>query len=417
MTGPPELPLLTADLPGIGGTIKQRLEDFRVDEVGLYEPSGEGTHVYFRVTKAGIPTPEAVSRLARYLNLRPHDIGIAGLKDARAVATQRMSVEHVPPERLEGFRDRQMSVEVLGLHTNKLRPGHLAANRFTIRIRDVGAEALPAAEAKLAVLTRRGVPNAFGEQRFGARADTADLGRALVAGDLDEFVALYLGRGAPDDPPDCRAAREAFDAGDYDRAMKRWPRHYAAQRRALAAFRKKRRPADAVRATDKRMKRLFVSAFQSEIFNDVLAARLPTLDRVLEGDLAEKADNGAVFAVEDAAAEQPRCERFEISPTGPIVGYRARLAGGEPGRIERAALDRNEIAPEAFRNLGPLRAKGTRRALRFALGDPALTAGADEHGPYVEISFAATSGSYATVAVREITGPAPAAEQHRKESP
>jgi len=402
---PPEplpLPCLTPELPGIGGRIKENLTDFRVDEQPLYEPAGEGTHLYFRVTKAGITTPEAVNRLARFLNVPPHEIGLAGLKDARSVSTQMMSIEHVEPGALRAFRDPAMSVEPIAMHGNKLRPGHLRANRFVIRIRGVSAEHVPAAAAVLDVLTRRGVPNYFGEQRFGARNDTAALGECMVRNDLDEFMAIFLGRPLPDDPPDCRAARDAFDAGQYARALKRWPWQYQNERKALSVYKKRQRAGAAMVAIDKRMKRLYVSAFQSAMFNEILTRRIETLDRVFVGDMAEKSDNGAVFTVEDAAAEQPRADRFEISPTGLVVGYRSNLAGGEPGEIERDVLARHRISPEDFRNVGSMKPKGTRRALRFALGEPALSAGADEHGTYVQLTFEAPSGCYATVALREI---------------
>ena len=396
------LPYLTADLPGIGGRVKEHPADFRVEEVPLYEPCGEGTHVYFRVTKAGIPTPEAVNRLARFLNVSPQSIGVAGLKDARAVSSQMMSLEHVDPAGLAAFRDPAMSIKVLGRHGNKLRPGHLKANRFTIRIRGVSAEKLPAAEAVLEVLARRGAANYFGEQRFGARKDTALLGECMVRNDLDEFMAIFLGRPGSDDPPDCRAARDAFDVGQYARALKRWPWPYQNERKALSVYKKRQRAGAALAVIDKRMKRLYVSAFQSRIFNEIVIRRIDTLDKVLAGDMAEKADNGAIFTVEDPAAEQPRADLFEISPTGLIVGYRSNLAGGEPGLIEAEVLQRNRIAPDDFRNVGSLRPKGTRRALRFGLTSPELSAGADDRGPYIQLTFTAPSGCYATVALREI---------------
>jgi len=399
---PAALPYLTGDLPGIGGRIKEHLGDFRVAEVPLYEPCGEGTHLYVRVTKAGITTPEAVSRLARHLGVRPHDIGLAGMKDARAISSQRMCVEHVDAAALASFRDPAMSVEVLGLHGNKLRPGHLKGNRFEIRIRGVSAENVPAARAVLDVLVRRGVPNYFGEQRFGARNDTAVLGECMVRNELDEFLAVFLGRPQPGDSPDCRAARDAFDAGQYARALKRWPWKYQNERKALSVYKKRGKAGAAMVAIDKRMKRLYVSAFQSRIFNEVLLRRIDTLDRMWVGDLAEKTENGAVFEVEDAEAEQLRADRFEISPTGPVVGYRSKLAGGEAGRIEAEVLQAHRVEPEDFHHVGSLRSKGTRRALRFALAEPELSAGDDEHGTYVQLCFTAPSGCYATVALREI---------------
>lgn len=402
VTPPGPLPYLTAALEGIGGQIKQRLDDFRVEEIPAYEPCGEGTHLYLRVTKAGITTPEAVSRLARFLKVRPPDIGTAGLKDARAVTVQRMSVEHVEASAAARFRDPAMRVVVEGRHGNKLRKGHLRGNRFDIRIRGVSDEHLPAARAVLDVLARRGVPNYFGPQRFGARGDTAALGECMVRNDLEGFLAIFLGRPRPDDHPDCRAARDAFDVGQYARALKRWPWAYQNERKALLAYKKRQRPAAALAVIDKRMKRLYVSAFQSLMFNEVLARRIETLDRVFVGDLAEKADSGAVFPVEDEPAERSRAEAFEISPTGPVVGHRSRLAGGEPGRIEAEVLASHDITPDEFRHVGSLSPKGTRRALRFALGGPRLAAGEDDDGAFLELTFSAPSGCYATVALREI---------------
>lgn len=295
-------------------------------------------------------------------------------------------------------------------HGNKLRIGHLAGNKFVIRIRGVGRGELPTARKVLDVLIRRGVPNFFGEQRFGSRGDTGTLGAALVRGDLEGFVRLFLGRSLPDDPPDCRAARDAFDAGYYDRALQRWPRHYADQRRALTAYKRKGRAIAAVSAIDKRLKRLFVSAFQSEVFNDVLSRRLTeaadgstgTFDQVFAGDLAQKTDTGGVFPVQDESVEQPRAERFEISPTGPIVGYRCNLAQGRPGQIERQALAERNVDLEAFGRMGALSAKGSRRALRFRIDQPALSAGTDGRGEFLELSLIAPPGCYATVVLREI---------------
>jgi tRNA pseudouridine13 synthase len=150
------------------------------------------------------------------------------------------------------------------------------------------------------------------------------------------------------------------------------------------------------------MRRFFVSAFQSRIFNEVLARRLNDIDKVWEGDLAEKADNGAIFAVADAATEQPRAERFEISPTGPITGFRGKLAEGQMGQIERDVLARHNLTPDDFRRVGKLKVKGGRRALRFALKAPELTAGRDKHGESLELTFTAPAGAYATIVLREI---------------
>ena len=397
-----EMPYFTGDLPGVGGRTREALEDFRVEEIPLYEPSGSGTHVYFRVAKAGIPTPAAIERIARYMGVRPREIGGAGLKDARAVTLQSMSLEHADAAKLAAYRDSQLRVVETRLHTNKLRPGHLAGNRFTILIRGVSGEQLGPAQAVLDVLIRRGVPNYFGPQRFGARGDTDQLGMALIRQTPEEFLSLYLGRPDPKDPPDCYAARDAFDAGDYEGALSHWPRHYSNERRALAAYRKGRRSRRALAAIDRRMMRFFVSAAQSALFNQVLAGRIAAIDRVEVGDLAQKTDTGGVFPVEDLEAEQARAMAFEISPTGPIVGYQRRLAEGQPGDLERQVLATADLDPEAFGRLGALKAKGARRALRFRLDQPSLTADSDKRGQFLRLAFVAPSGCYASIVLREI---------------
>jgi tRNA pseudouridine13 synthase len=400
-------PFLTGDLPGIGGTIKQQVEDFVVREEPLYEPSGQGSHVYFRVVKRGISTPQAVSRIARSLQVKPGQIGYAGLKDAFGVTEQTMSVEHVDPERLKSIRDPNLQIVGISRHTNKLRLGHLRANGFRIRIRQVGADDLPRAGQILEVLKRRGAANYFGPQRFGMRGDTGHLGKALLRGDLDGFLDLLLGRPGPADPPEVRAARDAFQAGRLDRALQRWPRKYDAPRRALIALKKKGKASAAVAAIDKRMKRLYVSAFQSLVFNDILAGRIETLDRLLPGDLARKTDTGGVFEVQDPSGEQSRCDRFEISPTGLLPGSKAPIATGQAGRIERDVLDAHGIDAEGFAKVGSLKVKGTRRCLRFALENPSIQAGQDENGSYIELCFSAPSGCYATAVLAEIMKPPP----------
>jgi tRNA pseudouridine13 synthase len=402
MIGAPPIPYLTADLPGIGGIIKSRCEDFRVDEVPLYEACGEGDHTYFQVRKSGVPTNAAVERIARYMGVSRQAIGVAGLKDAQAITTQWMSLENADETKLARFRDSQVSVEAVARHTNKLRPGHLAGNAFTIRVRDAAEEAIAIAGPIVDVLARRGVPNFFGPQRFGDRGDTGLLGAAIIREDADEFLTLLLGGAREDDPDDQRAAREAFDVGDFEGALANWPKHYGEHRAVLKAYRKKADARRAMGCIDKRIRRLYVSAFQSEIFNAVLADRLATFDTVLTGDWARKHDSGGMFQVEDAHAEAARAERFEISATGPMVGYRSELAAGEPGEIEQRVLDAFGVAREQFRIAGPLKVKGGRRELRFRAEDLAITEGRDEHGAYLEVRFSAPSGSYATVLLGEI---------------
>src|SRR5262252_8999616 len=86
------LPYFTRDFPGVGGVIKRQAEDFFVQEVPLYEPSGQGEHIYCEIQKIGIPTFEAINRIAAALNVSTRDIGYAGLKDAKAISRQVLSI-------------------------------------------------------------------------------------------------------------------------------------------------------------------------------------------------------------------------------------------------------------------------------------------------------------------------------------
>jgi len=405
---PDSLPFLTADLPGAGGVIKTRPEDFFVEELPLYEPSGSGTHVYAQIEKQGLGTREALDRIARALGIRRRDIGSAGLKDAHAVARQWISIEHVPPERLEQLSLAEVRVLQTTRHTNKLKPGHLRGNRFVVRLRKLALppeEALATAEKVLSILTGRGVPNYFGPQRFGNHRNNHLLGRALARNDADTFMDEFLGRpNAQADSAAVLQARSLYEEGHYEEALHHWPGQFADHRRALRAIiagkgKKKR----GLFTVDKHLQGLFISAYQSDLFNRVLAARMPDVDRLLLGDMAYKHDNGACFRVEQPEAEQPRCDRFEISPTGPLLGQRTTRLVGPAGEIENPILDAEGLGESEAGHMKRLGARGGRRPLRFQPRNTGLAAGQDDLGPYLELRFELDAGCYATTLLSEIT--------------
>jgi tRNA pseudouridine13 synthase len=260
-------------------------------------------------------------------------------------------------------------------------------------------------EPVLDELQRRGMPNYFGEQRFGRRGDNHKLGGALIRGRPEELLALLLGSPDPsiDDAPMLKA-RRSFSEGRFEDAMRQWPRHGGMERRVLARLIKTGKPGAAVKAIDQRLRRLWVSALQSEIFNDVLARRITgdAIDRVQVGDLAMKHENGAVFRIEDPAIEQPRCDAFEISPTGPIVGHRMTLPEGEELKLEESALKSHGLTLGHFRQEGRNQSPGARRSFRVQPKDVNLAAGVDEHGAHITVAFSLPAGSYATVLLREL---------------
>ncbi|MDJ0846764.1 MAG: tRNA pseudouridine(13) synthase TruD [Myxococcota bacterium] len=275
-------------------------DDFRVDEVPLYAPSGEGGHTFVHVEKRCRSTEEVARALARAAGVAPRDVGYAGRKDRFAVTTQWFSVPGLPPEQARRLELPGVRVLAADAHPHKLRTGQLRANRFAITLRDPGAP-FAALGRNLARLVERGMPNRFGEQRFGREGDNAERGRGLLAGSL--------------------------------------------------------------RVRDRREARFLVSAFQAEVFNAVLADRAPDFDRVQRGDVAVVHESGGLFLVEDPEREAPRAAAFEISPTGPVFGTRVRRPEGLPGERERAILAEHGI-DESLRPPRGLRLRGGRRALR-----------------------------------------------------
>lgn len=396
------LPYLTVDVPGMGGELKQHLEDFVVDEVPLYEASGEGSHTYIHVKKWGIPTLMAVKKLSRALGINARDVGVPGMKDAQGVTTQWLSVEHCDPSRVWAFKDNQMEILEVSRHKNKLRTGHLRGNRFQIRVRGAAPGALKTAGSILGVLERRGVPNYFGVQRFGNRGDTGDLGLMLLSGDMPGFLSLFLGQATSQDTEAMRGARDAFDAGHLERALGLWPHHCESERRILSVLIKGGDDTRVLRAIDRRLSKLYVSAGQSQLFNEILARRVHEIDHVREGDLAQKMDSGGIFLVDEPLVEDSRAQSFEISPTGPLIGERCRMAEGVPGDIERDVLTRNGFPADGFTPDRLLEAPGARRSLRFRIQEVDVGEGADEHGDYLQLAFFAPSGAYATVVMREL---------------
>ncbi len=401
------LPFLTGDVVGLGGDIKVREEDFLVEEMPLYQASGEGTHIYALIEKKGIATMDALAQIARMLHIQRKDIGFAGQKDARAVTRQWISIEHIKPETLSGLNLPNIKILQLTRHNNKIKLGHLSANRFVIRLRNIELpmrQAVQFAEEILAVLSKRGVPNYFGPQRFGNRSDSHLLGHAVVRGQIDEFVDLFLGNPRKTDLSGFLTARQAYTKGDYQKAHDAWPYVFADQRRALKALIKSGgNKKKAYNVVDKHLKRFFVSAYQSDIFNRVLAARMPNIDKILVGDMAYKHENGACFRVEDAVIEQPRCDRFEISPTGPLFGFRMTELTGPAGEIENPVLVQTQLQERDFRQMGQHNSRGGRRPLRFQPRNCSVAAGSDDLGEYLELKFELDSGCYATTLLREIT--------------
>lgn len=390
---------LTADLPGTGGVIKEIPEDFIVEEIPLYLPCGEGEHSYVVIEKRGVTTLEAIRRLSRALGVTDREIGYAGMKDSRGITSQTLSLPRVEPDRILSLSLPGIRVLSVARHRNKLKPGHLAGNRFSIRVRGVAADAAERAAAVLQVLSARGVPNYFGLQRYGGLGNSHRIGKALLRGDYRGAVDEIM--GDPDVVRDerWRHAVEAYRRGDLAASLDSFPGHCRTEREILQRLLK--RPEAYQRALDAvspKLRKLYLSAYQSSLFDRVLESRLDRIDTLETGDLAFRHDNGACFLVEDRAAEAERVRDFQISPTGPMFGCKMKLPEGLPRETEEAVLLAEGLELASFNPPGGLRMEGERRPLRIPLRE--LSMDMDDDG--LLLGFSLPKGAYATSVLREI---------------
>ncbi len=395
-----ELPYLTADVPALAAVIKKSEEDFFVEELPLYELEGEGDHVHFFVEKRGITTATLVRRVADRFGIASSAVGVAGLKDARAVTRQALSVEHVTPEACLALELEDAEVLWAKRHRNKLKRGHLAGNRFAIVLQDTDASRLEEVREVLERLERTGMPNAFGPQRFGARGDSGQIGGALIAGDHREVAELIAGRAGERDFGAVRRARELFDAGEYSASSREWPRGFELSAKLSFAMHKNRgRASRATRCLSKREKAFFVSAWQSELFNQFLAERMPAIDQLFEGEFAWNHGSRRSFQVRDLEEERTRAARFEVSPASPLIGPSTTLSSGQTGNLERRVLQANGIEIES---LDPRRFAGIEGARRPLRVRPLEVSAEALDAETIELRFCLPEGAFATSLLREI---------------
>ena len=332
-----DLPFITPDLPGIGGEIKDEPGHFVVEEIPLYEPSGQGDHIFVRLTREGWTTRRLARALAVLFELREVDVGYAGLKDKQALVTQTVSLylPAVDEASAAGHIEEALPVRVLWArrHQRKLKTGHLLGNHFTILLKGPDREGPAWADDIAEALKSGGLPNYYGPQRFGIGGENIRRGREALEG--------------------------------------RGPRRHW-------------------------LRRFMLSAYQAFLFNAWLAERISVglFDRLLNGDVAKKTDTGGLFEIEDSERERPRFEAGEITYTGPIYGGRMRWAGGQAGDLERNILERFKVTVDMLRRA---RLDGSRRPAKLFISD--LTVRPDPVG--LSFSFSLPKGAYATTVLRE----------------
>ncbi len=406
---------VTADVPPIGGVLKQRDEDFFVEEIPLIEPSGAGEYMHLFVEKQGLSTLDLVDVLARHFGVRREAIGYAGLKDKRAITRQVVSV-HAPgrtPEDFPMLDRKNVGILWADLHHEPIRRGQLTGNRFSIRAREVSPAGIVHAQRALGALEQVGVPNRFGVQRFGYLRNNHLIGRALVLGLHQEACDLMLA-SHDRSPPSQTDARMLYDESDFGGAYDLFPQNYRGERTVLRMLSSRKTPAQALAKLDKSVRSFYISSLQSCVFNAVLDRRIErgTLGELCPGDLAFVHEDRSDLPVSelDLADDGPgsvpaRFDAFELSPSGPMWGSAMPVARENPGEDEHAALAAFGMEPGDFakadKRLGEM-LEGARRPLRVRVKDPEVEAGVDDRGAYIRCAFELPRGAFATTVMDEV---------------
>ncbi|MGZ4880227.1 MAG: tRNA pseudouridine(13) synthase TruD [Halobacteriota archaeon] len=404
------------DSRGIGGQIRLRPEDFMVNEVYVENRALEGRYQLIKVTKTDTETHHLVRDLSRRLRISQRRVSWAGTKDKRAITTQRMSLDSIYFK--APFNLGNATVEPIGRSDRPIKLGDLEGNEFSITIRNVeGAKEDIASSIERIVeeiRDARGVPNFFGIQRFGTiRPINHLVGRALVEGDVEEAVMMYIGKSFPDEPDDVKEARQrVLDTHDFKEALLRMPLRLRYERAMLNHLAKYPNDFDGALGTlSINLQRLFIHAFQSYLFNMMVSSRLArgfSLSRGFDGDRVWVPDQGRVRTVVPKNVEDMNrnLAAGRACIQMPVLGYETELSDGVIGQIEQEVLMSEGVNLDAFRieNCPRLASKGVMRnvVLPVDIGYSVMSDELNNDRVRVDLRFFLPKGCYATAVLREI---------------
>jgi tRNA pseudouridine13 synthase len=401
------------DTPGIGGHLRAEPEDFVVVETGEGPDRFDaGAHAAARVRLRNWETNRFAMQAARTLGIHREQVAFAGMKDKRAVTEQWFTFK--APVAALAELGKLADVEVLESYATRKAhfTGAHEGNRFVLRVRGSTRDRAAVEDAVAAIRREGGVPNFFGPQRFGGhfRPVTHFVGKAIVDGDLEEAVRLYVGNPMPGEQEEARAARKVYDdTRDPAAALAVYPYKLDPERAILSRL--VRHPGDwrnALQALPENLLQLFVHAHQSWVFNQILSARVEAglgLSTAHEGDLVMGIDDDGVRVHKVSAANQAKVQReLELGRatlTAPLLGLTSPLATGLPGEVEESVLAANGMEAQDFRvrELPELASDGRRRSILQPVRGLEVT-WIDEPADPV-FAFQLGKGSYATVVLRE----------------
>ena len=429
---------------GIGGAIRQFVEDFIVEEVlvngskaqvypvkdyGEIEDAKKERYLLCVLIKRNWDTFRAIREIANQLNINSGRVQIAGIKDAKAVTAQHITIEDVTPKEVKKIKVGDIEVRPLGYFRSKLSSYFLLGNNFHVTIRAVNHSKTTIkkrlAETLKELKTIGGVPNFFGHQRFGTtRPITHLVGKAIVQGNFKKAAMLFLAKPSPFEHPESREAREQLHSTqDFEKALKIFPKQLHYERLMLKHLAKK--PKDfvgAFRRLPPKLRQLFPQAYQAYLFNKFLSRRIACglpLNRVEAGDYVVNVERSGlpmirmykIVGAQKLGEFNQGVKKGRMRLALPIIGFKQSTSQGVQGEIEKEILEEEGITPEQFKvSLMPeISAKGELRTALTELRDYSLgKISRDMANPLkylVRVRFTLYRGSYATVFLREIMKP------------
>lgn len=402
------------DYEGTGGVIRQSNEDFYVEEVPLTLPSGQGPNTWIQIEKNGKTTLDVVLDIAKHLQLSRKRMGFAGMKDKSAITRQWVCISNITPEELpDDLEDVLYNVNILDIKSNqkKLRIGQLKGNKFKIAIKnidDIGS-AKENAEKVLDSLKITGVPNYYGYQRFGEiRSNTHLVGKALVEGNIKKAVDTYIGIPCEGEYSKIYEARQLYDEGKLQESYDLMPKSMRYEKYMLKELihsskkgqLEERDYIKSIEALPKPLKRMFVNAYESYLFNKIINERSKIgINKYFDGDIIIDEEEHWVHEI-DKNSIQEDIDNFKLNPTAPLIGSKVPLAEGVQGEIENKIIEEENIVKEDFAcpKTPKLGSHGIRRSVRFKIDDTNVKSIDDG----IEVEFFIPRGCFATAVLREI---------------
>jgi tRNA pseudouridine13 synthase len=429
--------------PGAGGRIRRAVEDFVVEEVLVdgstasaartagKPPLGATTEkqrfLLCVLVKRNWDTFIAVKNLAIALGISQNRIQIAGIKDAKAVTAQHITIEGVSAEEAASVSIRDTTVRPIGYFREALCPFYLLGNNFKIKITGIAEPADGVETRTCAALgeieAAGGIPNFYGHQRFGTtRAITHLVGKAMVQGNLEDAAMVFLAKPSIHEHPESmRARRELQETRNFGQALRDFPRQLRFERMMLAHL--VENPNDfsgAFRRLPIRLRLLFVQAWQSYLFNRFLSAQIRSgfpLGRAEAGDFVVNVERnglpmpktGKAVDSENVTEVNRLIEVGKMRVALPVFGAKQKLSSGSSGELQRRVLEEECVNAGGFwvPDMPEVSARGELRAVVCPVSD--LSAGEalpDSEGKVqLALEFRLLRSAYATVLLREIMKP------------